>query len=112
MYHLSYYTSSLVQVRQEKSLGRSKAFFDDRRAAYFEIILRLSAAIIIFPSASVTSPVTSTVWATWAMILAFFSAASPPVSTYTLPSDVRSAMGRPALAHPIAQSVVSPFGIL
>jgi len=43
---------------------------------------------------------------------AFFSAASPPVISYTLPSEVRIARGRPALAQPMAQSFVSPLGIL
>src|SRR3984893_15158407 len=79
--HLSDYTSSLVQVGQKKGPGTNRGQFLAFSEAYFEIIFRLSAAIIILPSFSVTSPVTSTVWEMWAMSLAFFSAASPPVSS-------------------------------
>src|SRR5437773_1601032 len=55
--------------------------------------------MIILPSFSVTSPVTSTVCEMCGMIFAFFSAASPPPSSHTFPSSVSSAIGRPACPH-------------
>src|SRR5438034_1125072 len=50
------------------------------RQGYFLIIFRVSAAMIILPSFSITSPVTSTVWLTCGTILALLSAARPPAS--------------------------------
>ena len=46
----------------------------------FLTIFSVSAAIIILPSFSVTSPVTSTVWLTCGIIFALLSAARPPPS--------------------------------
>src|SRR5205823_1116284 len=50
------------------------------RQSYFLIIFSVSAAMIILPSFSVTSPVTSTVWLTCGIIFALLSAARPPPS--------------------------------
>jgi hypothetical protein len=47
--HVTYCTSSLEQVNQEKSLGAEPRLFQTGRAAYFDTIFRLSAEIIILP---------------------------------------------------------------
>src|SRR5262245_13541657 len=67
----------------DESAGAHVAERDFYLLAYLLIIFSESAMIIILPSPwSITSPVTSTVWPTWGMILAFLSAARPPESSY------------------------------
>src|SRR5262245_8994662 len=79
--HVDDYTNILVQVNTKKGRapGERPARSEARELAYRLTIFSESAAIIILPSFSLTSPVISTVWLTWATSFALLSAASAPM---------------------------------